>query len=233
MSHCSAPPHHLANFMWVANRANNSNVHLTRDFDLTAVSTATLQYSVFTEIEYSYDFAYLSISTDGGESWEGLVAENMQGLTTNDDPSDVAYTERFYTGETVDWVVERVDLTPYAGQNVLIRFDYITDPILTFGGFAIDNIAIPEINFYDDAESDSGWVAEGFVRSTGYIPQQWHLQLIRFENNVPIVEFIELSSDNVANINVSLDNQSDNPILVVAAYAPMTLEQAYYRLDIR
>lgn len=219
--------------MWVANRANYSNVRLTREFDLTAVSTATLQYSIFTEIEYTYDFGYLAISTDGGQSWQGLVADNMQGDSTLDDPSDVAYTDRFYTGDTNGWVEESVDLTPFVGNEIMIRFEYVTDPILTFGGMAIDNIAIPEIGFGDDAETDAGWTAEGFVRSTGFIPQQWHLQLITFEDSIPTVQFIELSSDNVANLTIPLDNGSDSPILVVAAYAPMTLEPAHYRLDLQ
>ena len=220
------------NYMWVANRANYSNVRLTREFDLTAVSKAALYYNIFTEIEYSYDFAYLSISTDGGENWEGLVAEGMQGQSFFDDPSNVAYTERFYTGDTINWIQETADLTPYVGNKVLIRFEYITDPILTFGGLAVDNIAIPEIGFFDDTETDSGWIAEGFVRSTGYIPQQWHLQLIQFENNTPTVEHIPLSPENEVQLTINPSN-GGAPILVVAAYAPMTLEPATYRLDIR
>lgn len=221
-------------FMYVANRANYSDVRMTKEFDLTAVSSATLQYMVYHEIERGYDFAYLSISTDGGQSWQGLTAENMQGDSPSDDPSDVAYTDAFYTGRSREWLQESVDLTPYVGNVVQIRFEYVTDPILTFGGIAVDNIAIPEIEYYDDAETDMGWTAEGFVRVTGYVPQQWFLQLIRFENDTPIVEHIEVNPDNTASIEFSLDSSGGGrPILIVSATAPMTLEAATYQLDVR
>ncbi len=219
--------------MWLANRANYSNMRLTREFDLSDVTSATLEYAVFHEIEIGYDFAYVSISTDGGQTWEGLVGSQMQGEDVSDDPSDVAYTDRFYTGRSNDWVKETVDLTPYAGQTVQIRFEYVTDPILTFGGIAIDNIAIPEIEFYDDAESNSGWTAEGFVRATGYVPQGWHVLLITYEDGAPVVTPIELSADNTATAEFSLSNEGGGrPYLIIAATAPMTLEPAHYQLEL-
>ena len=219
--------------MYLANRANYSHVRMTRTFDLTAVSSATFEYAVYHEIEKGFDFAYLSISTDGGTSWEGLVAENMQGELTADDPSDVAYTDRFYTGRSREWLLESVDLTPYVGNEVQIRFEYVTDPILTFGGFAIDNIAIPELEFYDSAESEMEWELEGFVRATGYVPQQWYVQLITFENDTPIVQKIELTPENTGSVEVSLENSGGGrPILIVSASAPMSLEKATYLLEI-
>ncbi|MFZ0546451.1 MAG: hypothetical protein WAM60_13485, partial [Candidatus Promineifilaceae bacterium] len=166
-------------YMWYADRANYSHSRLTRAVDLTGVSAATLQYSVYHDIEYGYDYAYLFASTNEGQSWEPLVAEHMQGLIPADNPADAALADRFYTGRSDAWQQESVDLTPYAGQNIMIRFVYMTDPILTFGGLAVDDISIPEIGFFDDAETlADGWVAEGFDRVTAEMPQTWHLQLI-------------------------------------------------------
>ena len=219
--------------MWLANRANYSNMRLTREFDLTGVTKATLAYAVYHDIEIGYDFAYVSVSTDGGQTWRGLVGEQMQGEGPADDPSDAAYTDRFYTGSSRDWVKETADLTPYVGQVVQIRFEYVTDPILTFGGIAFDNIAIPEIEFYDDAESDSGWLAEGFVRATGYVPQRWHLLLITYENGAPLVTPVALTEDNTATAQFSLDSDGGGrPYLIVAASSPMTLESATYHLEL-
>ena len=219
--------------LWLANRANYSNMRLTREFDLSGVSSATLEYAVFHEIEIGYDFAYVSVSIDGGQTWQGLVGSQMQGEAVADDPSDAAYTERFYTGRSGDWVNEVVDLTPYAGQVVQIRFEYVTDPILTFGGIAFDNIAIPEIEFYDDAESDNGWLAEGFVRATGYVPQRWHVILITYENGAPVVMPVELAEDNTATEEFSLDSDGGGrPYLIVAASSPMTLESAHYQFEL-
>ncbi|MCB8981417.1 MAG: immune inhibitor A [Ardenticatenaceae bacterium] len=219
--------------MWLANRANYSSMRLTHEFDLSGVDSATLEYNVFHEIEQGYDFAYLTISTDGGQTWQPLVGEQMQGEGPNDDPADAALTDRFYTGRSGDWVKETVDLSAYAGQMVQIRFEYVTDPILTFGGLALDNLAIPEIGFYDDAESDTGWVAEGFVRATGYVPQRWNVMLITYENGAPVVTQIELAEDNTATAEFSLSNAGGGrPMLIVAASSPMTLEPAHYQFEL-
>jgi hypothetical protein len=219
--------------MWLANRANYSNIRLTREFDLTAVANATLEYAVYHDIEVGYDFAYISVSTDGGQTWQGLEASQMQGESSSDDPSDTAFTDRFYTGQSNGWVKESIDLANYAGQVIQLRFEYITDPILTFGGIAIDNIAIPEIGFYDDAESDAGWLAEGFVRATGYIPQRWHVLLITYKNGVPVVNEVELATDNTATVQFSLaDAGGRRPYLIIAATSPMTLQPAHYQFEL-
>jgi len=216
--------------MWLANRANYSSARLTRTFDLTAVSQATLEYDIYHDIEVGYDFAYVTISTDGGQTWQPLVGAQMQGEAFADDPSDSALTDHFYTGESGGWVHETIDLTPYTGQEVLVRVEYVTDPILTFGGLALDNITIPEIGYSDDAETDTGWQAEGFVRATGYVPQTWHLIFITFDETGPVVEQLELGADNTAVITPP--NSTEDSILIVAATAPMTLLPAHYQLSV-
>jgi hypothetical protein len=95
----------------------------------------------------------------------------------------------------------------------------------------LDNIAIPEIGFYDDAETlADGWTAEGFTRATGYMPQSWHLQLVTYENDVPVVEILPLNEDQTLSLTIE---ERERPILIVAASAPFTLEPAHYRLDIQ
>lgn len=217
---------------WYASRTNYSHMRLTRALDLSAVVTATLNYSVYHDIEYGYDFAYISVSEDGGETWQGLEAEQMQGLAEADNPSGRALTERFYTGQSEGWLHESVDLTPFAGEEVLVRFSYVTDPILTFGGLALDNVSVPQIGFYDSVEgTDSGWTAEGFVRATPTLPQSWHLQLITFSDDGPTVRSLEGDGAQRVNHTVELGESGGEAILIVAASAPQTLEAAPYRLN--
>lgn len=219
--------------IWYAHRANYSNPRLTRTFDLQNVDTATLHYAAYTDIEKGYDFAYVAVSTDNGRTWQGLAAENMQGLAPDDDPADVALTERFYTGRNRTWVQETIDLSPYAGQVIQLRFEYVTDLALNYGGVALDNIAIPEINFYDDAETmDAAWIAEGFTRATAYLPQTWHLQLITFAGNTPDVTSLTLPADQTLSFTVEAERGEKRPILIIAATAPMTMEPAHYELVI-
>jgi hypothetical protein len=218
-------------YMWLANRANYSHMHLTRDVDLSEVATATLSYNVYHDIELGYDFAYTFVSEDGGRSWQPLVSSSMQGEKSEDDPSGSALAPRFYTGRSEGWRAESIDLTPYAGRRIQIRFAYVTDPILTFGGIAIDDIVIPEIGFYDGAETMAdGWMAEGFERVTADIPQPWRLQLVTYEDGVPRVERLLDGAAHTLSRSVSLDDSNGEAILVVAAAAPMTLEPAGYSL---
>lgn len=217
--------------LWLANRANNSMAHLSRPFDLRGVTSATLTYKVYHDIEEGYDFAYAAVSTDNGQTWQPLAAPAMQDTAA--DPSESALAPRFYTGESGGWQTEQIDLTSYAGQEIVLRFDYVTDPILTFGGFALDDIAIPEIGFADGAEEDAGWTAAGFVRATSTVPQTWHLQLITFAGDVPTVTAVPLTAEQTAVITLPAGESNGRaPLLIVAATAPHTLLKAEYVLKI-
>jgi hypothetical protein len=224
---------------WYAQRANTSNPRLTRPVDLRQVDAATLEYRVYTDIERGYDFAYVSVSTDGGQRWQPLVADGMQGLDPADDPSSVALADRFYSSRRGEWFAERIDLSPYAGQEVLLRFEMVTDLIQTWGGFAIDDIAIPEIGFFDDAERhdaerrDAGWTAEGFTRATADLPQRWPLQLVTFgADGQPTVTPLTVSDDGRLSHTYMATPGSRRPLLIVAAVAPDTLTPAPYTLAI-
>jgi len=217
--------------IWYAQRANESNPRLTRSVDLRAVSAATLTYRVYADIERGYDFAYVSVSTDGGERWQPLVAANMQGLDPADDPSETAFAGRFYTGRGRVWRDESIDLTPFAGAEILLRFEYVTDLILTYGGFALDDIAIPEIGFHDSAEAaDGGWTAEGFARATGELPQTWRLQVVTFDRDgQPTVAPLTVEEGR-ATLKVQAIPANRRSLLIVAAIAPETLQPATYSL---
>jgi hypothetical protein len=156
----------------------------------------------------------------------------MQGLDPADDPSGSALAERFYSGRTRAWRDEMIDLTPFAGQEILLRFEYVTDPILTYAGLALDDIAIEAIGFRDDAETlDAGWTAEGFVRSPATLPQRWHLQLVTFDDDEqPIVQTLPVGADGRAQLAVDVAPGGRRPLLIVAATAPDTLEAATYSL---
>ena len=221
-------------YFWYAQRANSSNPRLTRSVDLRDAAGATLHYRVYADIEAGYDFAYVSASIDDGRTWQPLAAEGMQGLDAADDPSGTALADRFYTGRVGKWVEEAIDLSPYSGREILLRFEYVTDLILTYGGFAIDDIVIPEIGLLDDAEAaDSSWIAEGFTRATADLPQSWRPQLITFDaGGRPSVERLDVSDDGRLTFDYETVPGARRPILIIAAVAPETLQPAEYELTI-
>jgi hypothetical protein len=221
------------NQMWLADRANFRHMHLSRRVDLRHVDSATLSFSVYHDIEAGYDFAYVFVSEDDGLTWQPLVSDNMAGTDVQDDPSVSALTDRFYTGFSGGWLQEEFDLSPYAGKQIMIRVAYVTDLIHTLGGIALDNISIPEIDFYDDAEElQEGWMAHGFERIRATIPQTWHLQLISFPDGDPHVQKLQIDPVNSLSLSLTPADSGGDLILIIGASAPMTLEPAPYRLKV-
>jgi subtilisin family serine protease len=132
---------HSGTYVWYSGEGNNLDNTLDHAFNLTDVASATLKFWTKYDIEYGYDVGYVNISTDGGVTWSTLAR----------------YTD--YS----DYTQQILDLTPYAGNNVILRFHYHTDYSMAYEGWYIDDIEIPEIGFLDDVESGAdGWAAAGW-----------------------------------------------------------------------
>jgi bacillopeptidase F (M6 metalloprotease family) len=99
------------------------------------------------------------VSTDGGSTWAALEGN----ITTCDDPYGNNSEGCGITGKSSGWVSATFDLSAYAGNSVKIRFRYETDATVAFPGWAIDEIQISEIGYYDDIESGYGnWTHNGW-----------------------------------------------------------------------
>ena len=133
------------------------------------------------------------------------------------------------------WIAESVDLTPFAGGNVLVRFAYITDQGYNARGALLDDIEIPEIGFRDDAESDGTWTASGFLRSENVIPQTWSVQLVEFPRGGQ-TRVRRLNVDEAGRVVErlpGLGGSLERVVLVVSGLAPRTIEAAPFRLTLR
>ena len=159
---------------WWANRGDSIDSRLTREFDLTGLTGATLRFSAWFDIEEGWDYGYVAASTDEGKTWTALSGQQ----STDYNPVEAAYGPG-YTGKSDGWVQEEVDLSAYAGQKVLIRLEYVTDDSTSLTGFAVDNIEIPELGFRDAADCGTGWTVEGFQRIERPLPQRFIVQVIR------------------------------------------------------
>ncbi len=209
------PP--LAGAFWWSNQGDGIDSRLTREFDLSDVSKATLRFMTWYDIEEGWDYAYVAASTDGGKTWKALPGRH----TTTDDPVGASYGPG-YTGNSDGWVQEEIDLTAYAGRQILLRFEYVTDDASTLTGFAVDNIAIAELAYRYDTEDIGEWTAEGFRQITGPLPQRFLVQLIE-ANDPARVTTVELDSKNRA--TVAVDGSST---IVIAAVTEGTTEVASY-----
>ncbi len=75
------------------------------------------------------------------------------------------------------WTPQAVNLNAYAGKQIVLRFDYVSADDKPDKGMAIDNIAIPEIGFRDDAEAGvQGWALNGWEQINNVTPQRYIVQ---------------------------------------------------------
>ena len=220
---------HSGSYFWWSNRGDDSNMMLTRAFDLSGVDEATLEFWTWYDIEEDWDYAYVEISADGGETWDILITPSGTSTNPNDNSFGWAYTGK---SSGVAWVQERMDISSYAGQEVLIRFEYITDDAVNRPGFVLDDVAIPEINYFSDFEQDEdGWESEGFIRHANVLPQRWLVQMILFGPDTT-VERLELAQDQTGEWVIPLDGQTDRAILTISGLAPVTTEMGAYSYEI-
>jgi hypothetical protein len=220
-------------FAWWSNRGDDSVETLTRAFDLGGVQRATLQFSAWYELEKDWDYGFVGVSTDGGKNWTTL-----KGTTTTDyDPqganfgngltgvsgSPEAETDKGARGQ---WVEEQMDLTPFAGKQILLRFWVVNDAAYNAEGMMLDNIRIPELHYTDGAEAgDGGWQAQGFVRTGGELAQSWALRLVRSKNGAITVEQPAVDAQGRTTVQLG---EGERAILAVIATTPFTTEPAAY-----
>jgi hypothetical protein len=225
--------------LWWSNRADGIDSTLTRRFDLSGVTSATLRFNFWYETERDFDFLYVMASTDQGVTWQVLPGAHAVHDEANGYALGPGYTGRSGVDGRApgspSWIAETVDLTPFAGRDVLLRFEYVTDQGTNLRGALVDDVAIPEIGFLDDAEADTGWIAEGFFRSDNTIPQAWSVQLVeRHRDGTTTVRALRPDADGRLSETVSsLGGDVERAVLVVSGLAPRTLESARFRASLR
>ena len=225
---------HSGQTQWWSNRGDGSDATLTRSFDLTGLTEATLEAWLWYNIEEDFDYAYVEVSTDGGATWDTLPGPYTTTFNPNGNNFGHGYTGKSGGGDIPAWIREEMDLTPYAGQEIVLRFEYITDDAYNAPGFAVDDIAIPELSYHDDVErGDGGWVAQGFIRHDNRIPQRWSVQLIEVGAETRVRPMALDGHQRGRLVIEGLGDQVERAVLVVSALAPVTTEVASYQYEIR
>ena len=108
---------------WWSNRGDDSDMTLTRPVDLTTAASATLNFSLWYDIEDGWDYAYVMASTDGGSHWDILPGKH----TTDENPVGNAFGVGWTgissrSGKTEagpEWIEESVDLSRLCRQGDL------------------------------------------------------------------------------------------------------------------
>jgi immune inhibitor A len=218
---------HSGTYCWWGNRGDSINSSLTSRFDLSGVAQATLNFWTWYSIEESWDYAYVEVSSDGGESWNILEG----GLASPQNPLGLGFGAG-YTGQSEGWQEDSVDLTPYAGMEILLRFEYITDDAVNEDGICIDDISIPEIDYLDDAEGEGLWQSLGFIRTDNRVSQNYLVQVISMGAEITIRN-MPLEQDSTGTLILrGFGADLERAILIIAPIAPKTTQSSPYVLSV-
>jgi hypothetical protein len=218
---------HSGEFAFWSNKGDESDMTLTREFDLTGVTEPVdMSYWTWYDLEEDWDYVFVEASTDG-ETWE--ILKTPSGTDYN--PSGNSYGWG-YTGATPNWIRETVDLSQYAGQKVQVRFEYITDAAINGQGLLLDDISIDAINYQSDLEADDGgWEAKGFARVENVLPQTYRLSLI-VKGDTTTVTNIQVNDDQTIDIPLSL-NAGEEATLIVTGTTRFTIIPAPYQIQVK
>lgn len=225
-------PHSGYYLMW-GNREDESDSRLYTQVDLTHVDRASLSYWTWYDIEKNYDYAYVIVSTDGGEHWQLLSTEAMTTANPYGNNLGVGYTGKSGGGDTPRWIHETIDLSAFVGRSILIGFEYVTDDAFTRPGFFLDDVTVEGTGLKDDFEAPlTHWVQEGFIRTDTYVPQSYLVQVIQHKgHNVRVHRFVSTHGEPLT-FRVS-DVGWGETVIAVSGMAPLTWEAARYTVDVR
>ena len=163
----------------------------------------------------------------------GDVADVARSHMTSEDPlaanDGPGYTSVSGAGAE-GWRDERIDRTPVAGWRVLLRFSMVNQDSGHHAGMLIDEIRIPQLDFFDDVEqATSIWEAVGWLRTDNRLPQRWSLRLVRWPPTSgarsPLVEPIAPDGESRGTMRLAAGERA---VLVVVATTPCTTERAHY-----
>lgn len=158
-------------------QGDDLNHTLTYQITLPTAQNILLSFKTHYEIEDDYDYGRVLVN---GQPIAG-------NITTTDDPNEIGFGVGF-TGTSTGWVSAEFDLSPWAGQDIELSLQYLTDGGLAKRGFFVDNLDITadEVSLISDtAEKDSNNKPDhlnGFYKTTGTVAKN-HYYLLEWRTH--------------------------------------------------
>jgi hypothetical protein len=202
--------------LWSGNANNLDATAVTS----VAVPTAdpTLRFLAKYGAEFGFDYAYVSVSTDGGATYTPLAGDK-----TIDGPLGPALN-----GTTTGFEPRSYDLSAYAGKTVLLSFRYVSDGGVNEGGLLIDDISIGATQV-SDGSNLSAFTSPTQIRPT--LVNNWNVRLVGIdEGKVPLVLQVEFNGKNSLSLNraqLALASPFQKVVAIVAYDEPTEQVQQY------
>ena len=121
----------------------NSVITINNEIDLSDYSYAEITFKAKWEIQSNFDYVQLEIYSDNSDYWIpqcGIYTQSGGGNHQN------AYGEPLYSGNQDAWIEEKISLSDYLGESILIRFKIITNGFGRRDGFYFDDLEINGIS---------------------------------------------------------------------------------------
>ena len=216
--------------VWWSNTGDGIDTTLTYQARLGDGAGVSLSFRTWYDIEPWYDFGYVSVSADGGATWEALPGEH----TTTDDPVQVAVGPGRYgasAGEDEpEWVDERIDLSRFAGQDVLIRLEYVTDGGAHGRGWAVRDVRLDgggSSHIATASPEAAGWVSIDRRLAQTYIVRL----ILRLDDGTAEVRDVPLDATRSGELRFSTAGVVD-AVVAIAGSTEGTEELAPYTVEL-
>jgi hypothetical protein len=176
------PPGQPGDAALYSGTGDNRDEAIVRSVAVPTAAGASLTFNARWNLEEDsggpWDFGYVQISTDGGETYQSLTCTDTR---TDHNPGAIPIVvanlpgfsgdSALVAGNVSGWNDETCSLAPYAGQTVLLSFRTINDPA-TQGtdptvppGFWVDDVAVGGTTI-SDGTSLAGWQSPSEVNPT-------------------------------------------------------------------
>ncbi len=156
----SASRSHSPTHSFYSGQDDHLNNKVTTQNGISVQLGDTLKFWCWYEIETDWDYAYVEISTDGGNSFFSLPGN----ITTNYNPHGNNMGNGI-TGSSGGWVEGIFDLSDYVGEQIYLRLRYVTDSYVNYEGFYADDIFPFET--YQSVVSLSDAIVDTFFEISG------------------------------------------------------------------
>ncbi|WP_175990778.1 immune inhibitor A domain-containing protein [Bacillus sp. Marseille-Q1617] len=161
-------------FEYFSGSADELHNTLSTTVDLTNATDAQFNFKAWYDIETDWDYAYVTVN---GEP----IASD---ITTDTNPHG-SNLGNGITGSSNGWIDASFDLSAYAGQEVEVAIEYVTDAAVSNPGFFADDLSVVvdgEEVLSDGAEGDAKVTLDGFTKSDG-IKKSNHYYLLEWRSH--------------------------------------------------
>jgi immune inhibitor A len=161
-------------YAYFSGSADDLSNSLSATVDLTNATSAEFNFKAWYDIETDWDYAYVTVN---GEP----VASD---ITTNSNPHG-SNLGNGITGSSDGWINASFNLSDYAGKEVEVAIEYVTDAAVSNPGLYADDLSIVvdgEEVLFDDAEGDELVSLDGFSKNDG-IKRSDHYYLLEWRSH--------------------------------------------------